>query len=267
MTKLLDLLRPLQFRGKRRLWGAFTPVAGKTVTKVFGSNLQLDLTNYVDRTIFMGCYEPLNTSLFKRILTRGATVVDVGANIGYFTFLAASLVGKNGRVVAVEAHLRNFEILSRAVQENRLEQVLPLNMGLSDEDGSAEVIMADQNEYANRTASMVPQPGLSGPTVPLRRLDDCLKEWNIEAIDLLKVDVDGFETKVLEGAAEALNSGRVKNVIVELDEHWLTASGSSVEELQALLHAADFQMVQHPVASIFFGPAPDRHFVQLGRNN
>src|SRR5205823_3524578 len=135
-----------------------------------------------------------------------------------------------------EAHPRNFEILSAAVQHNGLEQVVPFNIGLSDENGSAQVIMADQNEFANRTASMVPQPGLSGPTVPVQRFDDCISDWDIDVIDLLKLDVDGFETKVVRGAAESLRSGRVKNVIVELNDHWLSASGSSAQELTALLH-------------------------------
>lgn len=217
MTKLLDYLRPFQFRGKRRLWNFITPVAGKKAAVVFGATLTLDVGNYVDRTIYMGCYEPLNTSLFRRILSPGAVVVDVGANIGYFSLLAASLVGRTGKVVAVEAHPRNFEILSAAVRDNGLKQVTPFNTGLSDENGSAQILMADQNKFPNRTASMVPQQGLSGPTVALRRFDDCIDDWEVDVVDLLKIDVDGFETKVLRGATESLRAGRVKNVIVEVD--------------------------------------------------
>jgi len=269
MTNLLDCVRSFQFRGKRRLWDFITPVAGRKTAEVFGAALDLDLANYVDRTIYMGCYEPLNTSLFRRILSPGGVVVDVGANIGYFSLLAASLVGKTGKVIAVEAHPRNFEILSSAVRDNGLEQVTAVNIGLSDEIGSAQVIMADQNEFPNRTASTVPQPGLSGPSVSLRRLDDCINDWKIDTIDLLKIDVDGFETKVLRGAAESLRAGRVKNVIVEMDAHWLSASGSSEGQLTALLEAAGFSVSQHPVASFFLGPVDDRHFIRGGtsKNN
>jgi FkbM family methyltransferase len=262
MTKLLDHLRRWQFRGKVRLWNSVTPITGKRMAKVFGADLELDLTNHVDRTIYMGCYEPLNTSLFKRILQPGGTVVDVGANIGYFSLLAAKLVGNSGKVVAVEAHPRNFEVLSAAVQRNGLKQVVPVNIGLSDENGSAQIIMADQNEFANRTASMVPQPGLSGPTVPVRRLDDCVSGWNIDVIDLLKIDVDGFETRIVKGATQLLGSGRVRNVIMEFDDHWLSTSGSSAEELTGLLRAAGFSIVRHPIASFLFGPLEDRHFVR-----
>jgi len=262
MTKLLDHLRHWQFRGKGRLWNSVTPITGKRMAKVFGADLELDLTNHVDCTIFMGCYEPLNTRLFKRILRPGGTVVDVGANIGYFSLLAAKLVGNAGKVIAVEAHPRNFEVLSAAVQRNGLKQVVPVNIGLSDENGSAQIIMADQNDFANRTASMVPQAGLSGPTVPVRRLDNCISGWNIDVIDLLKIDVDGFETKIVRGAAELLSSGHVRNVIIELDDHWLSASGSSAEELTALFQAAGFSIAQHPIASFLFGPLPDCHFVR-----
>jgi FkbM family methyltransferase len=262
MTKLLDHLRQWQFRGKVRLWNSVTPITGTRVAKVFGADLELDLTNHVDRTIYMGCYEPLNTSLFKRILNPGETVVDVGANIGYFSLLAAKLVGNAGKVIAVEAHPRNFEVLSAAVQRNGLKQVVPVNIGLSDENGSAQIIMADQDEFANRTASMVPQPGLSGPTVPVRRLDDCISSWNIDVIDLLKIDVDGFETKIIRGATKLLSSGRVRNVIMEFDDHWLSASGSSAEELTGLLQAAGFSIARHPIAAFLLGPLGDRHFVR-----
>jgi FkbM family methyltransferase len=233
------------------------------MTGIFGANLELDLTNYVDRTIFMGCYEPLNTSLFKRILGSRGTMVDVGANIGYFTLLAAHLVGMDGKVIAIEAHPSNFEILLSAIKRNGLEQVVPLNIGLSDEDGSGQVIMANQSEFANRTASMVPQAGLSGPTVSVRRFDDCISDWKIETIDLLKVDVDGFETKVIRGATESLRSGRIKNLIIELNEDWLYASGSSAAELTSLLTEAGFRMARHPIASFFYGPLDDRHFVHV----
>jgi len=232
------------------------------MARIYGADLELDVSNYVDRTIFMGCYEPVNTFLFKQILRPGGTAVDVGANIGYFTLLAASLVGEGGRVIAAEAHPRNFEILAAAVERNGLKQVRPVNLGLSDENGSGQIIMADQKEYANRTASMVPQSGLTGPTIQLRTLDDCMAEWGIDVVDLLKIDVDGFETKVVRGGAKSLASGRIRNVIVEFDERWLSASGSSVDELTSLLHAAGFREARHRILSFFMGPLGDRDFTR-----
>jgi FkbM family methyltransferase len=244
------------------LLAPLAPAHGKPTARIFGAELELDVSNYVDRTIFMGCYEPVNTFLFKQILRPGGTAVDVGANIGYFTLLAASLVGDTGRVIAAEAHPRNFEILAAAGERNGLTQVRPVNLGLSDESGSGQIIMADQKEYANRTASMVPQSGLTGPTIQLRTLDDCLEEWSIDAVDLLKIDVDGFETKVVRGGAKSLASGWVRNVIVEFDERWLSASGSSGDELTSLLHAAGFREARHRILSFLMGPSGDRHFTR-----
>src|SRR4051812_1076691 len=100
MTSLVDCLRPLQFRGKRRLLAPLAPTAGKRRARIFGADLELDVSNYVDSSIFIGCYEPVNAFLFKQILRSGGVGVDIGANIGYFTLLAASLVGKTGRVIA-----------------------------------------------------------------------------------------------------------------------------------------------------------------------
>ncbi len=93
VTKVIDFLRPVSFRGKPRVTSPLIPESGIVTARVFGAEMQLDLSNYIDRMIYLGCYEPLNTYRFRSLLSPGMTVVDVGANIGYFSLLAASIVG------------------------------------------------------------------------------------------------------------------------------------------------------------------------------
>src|SRR4029079_6897726 len=98
---LISLLRPIWFRGKLRLLDPRTAKTGQRTAKVFGCKMNLDLSDLIQRRIYLGCYEPAETAFFRKILRPGHKVVDVGANVGYFTALAASLVGPGGAVVGI----------------------------------------------------------------------------------------------------------------------------------------------------------------------
>jgi FkbM family methyltransferase len=200
-------------------------------------SLRFDLANHVDRLVYIGAFEPLNVVWFRRILREGDTVIDAGANIGFFSFLAARCVGESGRVLAFEPHPFNYDPFAAAVTAHRLHQIAPFQVGLDETDGSGTVHMRDQSVYPNRTGTMIDCEGDAGIAVPTRSIDSLVDEHGIERIDLLKVDVDGFETRILRGAARTLAAGKIRHVIIELSSFWLERSGSSEAEIRALLGA------------------------------
>lgn len=224
--------------------------------------MKLDLSNYVDRMIYLGCYEPLNTYRFKRILKHGMTVVDVGANIGYFSLLSAYLLGASGKVFAVEPHPANFAILREVVSSNGLEQVVCVDFGLGEKEDVGNVLMSSLSDVENRTASMVPPKNGNSFQVRVRTLDNCADEWNIDAIDLLKIDVDGFETAILRGARKLMAAGKIRNIIIEYNDYWLAESGSSEQILTELIEKHGFkeQTPRYRVQEQLLGPSQDRHF-------
>jgi hypothetical protein len=79
-------------------------------------------------------------------------------------------------------------------------------------------------------------------TVPVRKLDDCLDEWQVAHVDLLKIDVEGWEPRVFEGATRALASGRIDAILCEFNEHWLRAVGSSAQALWKMLMGFGFHL-------------------------
>jgi FkbM family methyltransferase len=257
--RLLSIGRPVLFRGKVRLTDSLTPRSGTHDANLFGYNVKLDLGNFIDRMMYMGCYEALNTYRFRRILREGMTVVDVGANIGYFTLLAASCVGPKGRVVAVEPFPANFQVLDACVKANAIGQVTTECFGLGAAEGGGKVSQANQADFNNRTATMASPEG-TGLDVRVAALDDCMSVWGLSSIDLLKIDVDGFESRVLEGAAKTLQRGLIKNIIIELDAHWLKVSGSSTEAICETLTKVGFRDVSQRMSSLLLGPLVDRHF-------
>lgn len=262
LDRMMTQARKVPFRGKVRLLSRLIPAHQSVTSTVFGFQLDLNLDIHVDRLIYLGCYEPLNVYRFRRLLSAGATVVDVGANIGFFSLLSAQLVGQHGRVLAIEPHPLNFDTLRSTIARNGLTQVKPIAIGLDRAAGRGEVRMLDQSIYPNRAASMHESAEGGGHQVTTRSLDALLKEEGVDVVDLLKIDVDGLESRVIEGASDSLKHGRIRNVIIEFSSHWLQASGTSEQAMTRVLHDYGFEdrSAETPFASFVLGPTDDRHF-------
>jgi tRNA G37 N-methylase Trm5 len=127
-------LRSVRFRGKARLLGPLAPRSGRHTARVFGYRMTLDLSDHIERMIYLGAFEREETGLVLRRLRPGMTFLDVGANVGYFTFLAARRVGPLGRVIAVEPSPHAFARLDETARVNGLT-VERHAIGLSDRDG------------------------------------------------------------------------------------------------------------------------------------
>ena len=129
---LMSVARSLQFRGKRRLLAGLIPSRGEASATIFGYRVRLDLAEAMQREIYMGTFEPDEAAMLQGVLKPGMTFVDVGANVGFFTLMAARAVGPGGHVHAVEpgpyAH-RRLEVI---VRENGIAQVTvhPIGLGM-----------------------------------------------------------------------------------------------------------------------------------------
>lgn len=139
-------------------------------------------------------YVPERT-LLRRLAKPGATVIDVGANIGYFALLFAEAVGEHGRVLCVEPDPANLRELRRNVERNGLSNVEVLATAAGSRDGMVG-LMTGLN-------SRVTDDGAGVLQVPVRMVDSIAPE----RVDLLKVDVEGFEWEVLKGAARVIEAG------------------------------------------------------------
>jgi FkbM family methyltransferase len=197
-----------------------------------------DLRDSLMREVcFTGIYEPQETLLAQSLLRKGMTVVDVGANWGYFTLLAAHLVGDRGRVLGLEPDPRMFRILQQNVQRNGLPHVKILPVAATDR--KATTTLSGYNEQdGNFGLSRLSQSGgdrgacfqVSGMT-----LDDVLDAQSIRCIDLMKMDVEGGEAAALAGLTRTLSSGRVRWLLLEVHPAQLAEKGRSAGEVVAEL--------------------------------
>lgn len=165
--------------------------------------------NVITLGIISGSYEAEVVSIFTRLLKPGMNVIDIGANIGFFSMLAASMVGPNGRVLAVEPNGSNVRLLEASRRANRFYNIDVAFLALTDTT-SVLVLNAGESNGTTSTpegAAEVMQARTLVPAVPLDSLVG--ERWKT---DFIKIDVEGAEMKALSGATSLLR--RDKPIIV-----------------------------------------------------
>ncbi len=149
-------------------------------------------------------YEAHVTRVFEHYCKPGMTVVDVGANVGYFTMLASRLVGPTGRVVAVEPNSDNCRLILLSSALNHSENVELLPVALAEKRGWSYFSTFVGSNGGFQPGSVEAIRNGHGSVVPTFALDDLLAG----PIHLLKIDVEGAEARVIRGAARMLQTYR-----------------------------------------------------------
>ena len=210
-----------------------------------GALFWCDLADAIARdACLIGAYEPPVTQVFTRLLHPGASVVDLGANWGYFTLMAAQVAGPGGRVLALEPDPRMFDLLERNVRLNGLTTVgaFPLAAGA---DRATRTLAGYVEGTDNRGTSRIedesrvpsPEPRFTVATVPV---DAFLDHKGLRSIDLIKIDVEGFEDAVLEGMAAGLAGRRYRHILIEFHPALLAERGVAADRCCARLRAAGY---------------------------
>jgi FkbM family methyltransferase len=157
-----------------------------------------------------GDYEPEETQFLASVLRPSDVFIDIGANIGVYTTLAAKCVGAGGRVVAFEPGPYNYGLLTHNINRNGFKNVTPLQMALSDAPGTATLNVSKRNYGDNRIGEELGHLGdFDSDTVKVSTdtLDNVLQGLKIDRVDCIKMDVQGFEAYVLDGMIGTIMRG------------------------------------------------------------
>lgn len=205
-----------------------------------GARFACDLSDEIAREVCLtGCYEPPVTRLLQRRLHVGAVMVDVGANWGYFSLVAAAAVGRSGRVLSLEPDPRQFHRLAENVQLNDFRHVSATAAAAAACEGSA--VLAGYSELArNKGVSRLGGPA-DGPSFDVRcvALDDLTT--NFPRVDVVKIDVEGAELAVLRGMQRGLAQERYRAVLLELHPELLRQQDASGDMCVQLLSDAGYR--------------------------
>lgn len=222
--------------GARRLMGR----PDRFVAERKGVKYELDLSEGIDFSIYLlGSFEPSTADCLRRMIKPGQTVLDIGANIGAHTLTLAQCVGPSGRVFAFEP----TDYASAKIRRN-----LSLNTELSKRVTFTQAFLTHEDEDAVPAAIYSSWPlaadgelhehhlGQLKETSHARcmTVDGVLQREGVSKVDLVKLDVDGFECDVLRGAT-AMISRDHPIFVMELAPYVLDERGSSLEKLLALL--------------------------------
>ena len=164
----------------------------------------------------LGCYETAKMAAVKRFVKLGGVFIDVGGNKGDFALLAAMLTGKEGKVACFEPEPSNCHWIKQSITLNGYQNVALEQAALSNYNGTAELnIGRNSGEH-----TLLPdQPGrnFSRITVRAATLDSILESLSITKVDVMKVDVEGAEMSVLEGARATLLAN--PQIVLLIDIH------------------------------------------------
>lgn len=161
------------------------------------------------------------------------TVIDVGANIGFYTAFMANIVGEKGRVYAFEPSPHNFNLLKKYNNNNNVTLV---QAAVGDTTGEIVLYVSDKLNVDHQTYET--DEIREKVNVLSYRLDDYLKN---EKVDFIKMDIQGFEYQALLGMKNILRNNANIKVLMEFWPYGLIKAGSSVEKLLTFLHELDFQ--------------------------
>ncbi len=188
--------------------------------KVNGFVRMLDMGEAIQRAMAKGKYEPEQTAWVKKTLKRGGRFVDIGANFGYYTSLASSIVGATGRVFAFEPSPVAQESLREMIELNRITNIELIHAAVGDRAGELELLLPLDGPV--HSPSVFHSEGRFTPfTAPMLALDDYAPLNDGTPIDLMKIDVEGFEPNVIAGMRSLAQRGIVRNLLCEFNSGWL----------------------------------------------
>ena len=229
-TRLADLLGRLMltFKGRR---GTFPLASGETVT--------IDLGDRIQRLMWGGAYEPHVRKCFAALLRPGDTFVDVGAHIGFFSMIASSLVGPCGKVYAFEPNSTLFQTLrSNAAQ---FPWMVASPQAVCDKSGS--VIFSNPQQAGESGWGKLASVRNEGhiESVEAVSLDEWHESLRFPPIRLIKIDAEGSEPSILEGARRVLANTR-PYLIIELNDELLREVGRTRESVTDSLREQGYRI-------------------------
>jgi|SRR5215471_458510 len=240
-----DLQNPdLAYQLRRWIWEYFQERGREAPILVpwhAGTRIRLYLGADISRQVYIaGCFEPNEFAFLDRILQPGMTFVDAGANDGLYTAFAARRVGSSGAVWAFEPSAREVERLQYNLMLNNAEARI-FQVALADAPGRAELAIGEPEHSGHNTlGTFAYSIRMAGKElVEVRTLDDVAGENPPARLDVLKVDVEGAEFRLLSGARSTLRRYRPV-VLFEMSEPSLQSQGSSRRQVLDLLRSESY---------------------------
>jgi FkbM family methyltransferase len=207
------------------------------IKEINGITYELHLNQLIDSAIYYdGYFEKDSAKAITTVVKPGMRVFDIGANIGCHLLPMAKLVGEKGYVIAFEPMEWPLKKLKRNIELNRLGNIIVENIGLSNVEEDKTI-----NFRASWTIDKSEVKESKRPaTVHFTTIDNYVSAHNIKQVDFIKLDVDGYEYKILQGGRDVLMTYR-PIILMELGDYTLRSVGDNIEDLINFLFSLDYK--------------------------
>lgn len=217
------------------------PIPFARADTLYGFALAGTTADLLQRNVYLfGVWEPDISRWVRGHLKPGDVVVDIGANVGYFSLLAATCVGPTGRVIAFEPVPSIVAMLQANLALNGVGSVTVEPVVAADQDGTAEIFRGDPGNLG-LSATQAGEGKVSEGTIRQVRAADAVPVQDRARVRLVKVDTEGDDLRALKGlepVLQAMTTGAV--AVVEVTPEDLAARGQSPQELVDFMRGAGF---------------------------
>lgn len=270
LTKALLRTAPNFATGRRFLCEALsrTPQAFREAdaTLFTGQRVRVDLSEYVGQEILAhGAFERSACELVRDHLREGDVFLDVGGHLGLYTLITAQRVGPSGHVHVFEPGDKRRRLLEINVRQNSLANVTINPKAVGSHSGSATFL---EGPARNLGTSRVVEnaDGAQGPTVQLISLDEYIAHHAIQRVAGVKVDVEGAEFGVFQGAQHMLAHARPRFILYESEASMAARYGSTPKQIHDLLRDHGYRLrafVNRQLVDFESAPAANDFFATL----
>jgi FkbM family methyltransferase len=207
--------------------------------------IAVDYGNLLERSIALGEYKRDAVDFFEEALETGDVVVDVGANVGYYTLVASKNVGPSGQVYAFEPLTKNFNRLIENLGRNDADNVVTFNCGLAEEGGTATMHLPkgkpEEATLSKTTWSEITKGNSERKTTEEVELVIFDEIDEVGAIDFIKIDVEGAEFSVLRSMEQTLKESENIDLLLVVHLPQLAEFGKEVGDVLSLLSSCGFE--------------------------
>jgi FkbM family methyltransferase len=201
-----------------------------------------------------GSYEPGMEKIVATFLSPGATFVDLGANEGYFTVIGARKCGAAGRVVAIEPQERLQPVIVENLRLNGIDWASVVNVAVTDKPGAVTIYLASDTNTGASGLHRSAKYRLTTQQVVARTLAQVLDDERLTLVDLMKVDIEGFEYEALLGSPEIFRQHRVRALALELHPTILADRYKNVVDITQMLAACGYKVSDAFGSAVWLAP-------------
>ncbi len=192
--------------------------------------------------LLFNTHEPVATQLFLKFVKPGFTCIDIGSNIGYYACLESKIVGKDGKVFSIEPSPLNYKYLEKNLKNLNTENFEIFNFAFGDKDGEVKFAVSDRSNWSRIVKDDEPTDLINDNikiiTVPIKTIDTFVSENKIEKIDLIRMDVEGFELSIYDGMKETIKKFKP---LLQIEIHNLIIGNKKTVQFLQSLKSDDYQ--------------------------